>query len=120
MGEAELGAPLGLSLADDLNAKTSLLPAACRGPLARRRCRLPHRRLRRLPPDPQLHRLHSPLLFWQYTPRIFVYQVSTLWPAHALTPDYYHPNPDHARAPYRAVSLDRLDRLLLPCPTHHV
>ncbi|PNW87301.1 hypothetical protein CHLRE_02g117150v5 [Chlamydomonas reinhardtii] len=31
--------------------------------------------------DPQLHRLHSPLLFWQYTPRIFVYQLSDEGPA---------------------------------------
>ncbi|KAG2489739.1 hypothetical protein HYH03_011846 [Edaphochlamys debaryana] len=26
--------------------------------------------------DPGLHRLHSPLLFWQYTPHVYVYQLS--------------------------------------------
>ncbi|KAG2452939.1 hypothetical protein HYH02_002276 [Chlamydomonas schloesseri] len=31
--------------------------------------------------DPRLHRLHSPLLFWQYTPRIYVYQLSDEGPA---------------------------------------
>ncbi|GLC41862.1 hypothetical protein PLESTM_001259200 [Pleodorina starrii] len=31
--------------------------------------------------DPLQHRLNSPLLFWQYTPRIFVYQLSEEGPA---------------------------------------